>query len=260
MIAKNKRVVMGYNVTDMSLFDWLALPSYGASETFTEAVRRYLQRQDTYKPLAEKVGVHNVLATLVWGVVNTEIDYRHDTDQFKRVDWWCLPTETWNWRRGDCEDTSFLLSSALRLLENFTGKTGLYRCCLGFYFDWQERAYYGHGYVLWWHDHLKKWIVMETTWDWEVSPSMAYIWRPETYIPATIFDHKEVDVMTSKQARQKYGLTDAWYGKHEALIEAMINYITTGERLPVRFMHKKRRPVPEDITLIIPLEGGVSRV
>jgi len=31
----------------------------------------------------------------------------------------------------------------------------------------------------------------------------------------------------------------------------MIGYITTGEKLPVRFMHKKRRPVPEDMYIAI---------
>jgi len=255
MIAKNKRVVSDYNLTDMLLWEWLDPKSFGAQQVYSKAFKKLIEklRQDFSRwiRLINKYGLDNILSSFCWSVVNVEIGYIGDTDRFKRVDWWELPTECWNWKLGDCEDSTFLLGSALENVKSMTKrKDDMFLCTIGYYVT-VDKVYYGHAYVLYFNSYYKKWYVLETTWDKEVSPFIWFNWNPEMHVPAVLFNRKVTLRMDLEPFRKKLDLTNAWYERHEKAIKEMIEYITTGKKLECSFMHKKVRPVPiriEDMT------------
>jgi len=254
MIAKNKRVIYvdgkPYSIADMNLQEWLDPKSYGANEVYrlaTEKLLDKLRKNRKWFNYLKKYGLDNFLTSFCWSIVNTNIGYEGDSANFKRVDWWATPTETWSWAvilkilgGLDCEDTTFLLSSSLELVKQLT-KRNVYYSSLGYYY--YRGTYYGHGYVLYFNSYLKKWCVLETTWDSEVSPFVWYLWNPNKYVLAVAFNRKEILRMDLKPHREKLNLTEKWYLKHEEAISAMIKYITLGEKLEVSWMHKKVRPV-----------------
>ncbi len=98
------------------------------------------------------------------------IRYADDDRVWNCADWWQLPHETLNRQCGDCEDTTFTLTSILIAAGFSRDKV---RAVLG-YVD-LSGALYGHAWVevmrsdgLWW------WL--ETTWD---------AWRDWNLVPAT---------------------------------------------------------------------------
>lgn len=54
--------------------------------------------------------------TEAFNFVSIEIEYVYDEVQFGFTDYWQLPSETLRSKKGDCEDTSFLLASLLLAL------------------------------------------------------------------------------------------------------------------------------------------------
>ncbi|MHA1615017.1 MAG: hypothetical protein ACTSYJ_09245 [Candidatus Thorarchaeota archaeon] len=249
MLAHNKRVIyvdgQAYPLADMYLQEWIDPRSFGAMEVFRKAYDKAVQlSKDSPKWMEwfNKYGFHNFLASFCWSVVNVEVQYRYDTDMFKRADWWSLPSETYNWKKGDCEDTTFLLASALEHVQNVTDIDDRYFAVLGFYVH--EGQYYGHGYVMWLHDYIGKWMILETTWDCEVSPFIWYNWTPDKYVPAIMFNRSDFFRMDIESHRSVFDLNNDWYERHKDAIKAMINYIETGKQLLVSFMHKLIRPVP----------------
>jgi len=246
MIARNKRVVSGYNIANMDLSEWIDPKSYGALDVFLASLDRFLEllgKDKGWLGRANKYGLHNLMASFAYSYVNVKIGYRSDTEMFKRYDWWNLPSETIELGKGDCEDTSFLLSSSIEHICSFCMVEPSYYCTLGYYHA--GGAYYGHAYVLYHHTYAKKWCVLETTYDHEVSPFVWLVWNPDTYIPAICFNRKDELVMTNHDHRERLGLGDGWYERHKEAIEDMIKYVQTGELLKCSFMHKKERPAPE---------------
>lgn len=259
MIAKNKRVVAGLNVADMELCEWIDPLSFGALAVFTKAVNRFVElakSDPAWYSYANKYGLENLLAVFAWGVVNVEIPYRYDTEMFKRADFWLLPSETWStFKAGDCEDTSFITSSALENVLMFTGvrDSERYFCCLGYYYD---GGYWGHAFILWRNTYLEgrlrpaaeysvKYYVFETTWDTQVSPFVWYNWHYEQYIPAIIFNRKYCSTLLSPEAQMALGVSPSYVERHREAIQNMIDYVTTGVKLKESWRHKTReRMVP----------------
>jgi len=251
VIAKNKRVVNGYNLTDMELVEWIDPLSWGGSDVFYRAYAKIVEEcaDPQFLQWLQTFGLDNFLANHCWNIVNTEIDYIGDTEMFNRADWWCLPSECLNWKKGDCEDTAFLLAAALENVKLCCEREDdTYFAVLGYFVD--QANYYGHGFVLYYNSYLQGWYVLETTWDNEISPFVWYNWDPNLYVPAIAFNRPNVLLMTSQAQRQKLGLSDSWYNQYEALIQDMINYVTTGKLLKVSWLHKKVRPAPVKVNLI----------
>jgi len=247
MIAKNKRVVNGYNLTDMRLQEWIDWKSYGAQQTFVGAMQRLGQRlrqdRDRWLRYINRFGLDNLLASFAWSDVNVKILYIGDTDRFKRVDWWCLPSECYVWKAGDCEDCTYLLTSALEIIRELTQrKPDWHFAALGYYNDVTQ--YYGHGFSLFYNTYLNSWNVLETTWDSEVNPFIWVKWNPEQYVPAIVFNRSHTYRMDIPSHRRILKLNDAWYSRHEEAIKAMIKYVAVGAKLQVSWVHKYERPVP----------------
>jgi len=253
MYAKNKRVVSGYNLADMLLFEWIDLKSFGGTKVFEEAQAKLIaqMKEESFAEKVRKYGAENFLTSYCWSIVNVRIAYIGDTEQFNRVDWWELPTECYNWMKGDCEDSTFLLSAALESIREVAYKPYEYKylAVLGFYCDAQGN-YYGHGFVLYYNSYLQKWCVLETTWDKEVNPFIWINWNPEMYVPAVLFDRRTVLRMDVESHRQQLGLQKDWYERHKEMISAMIDYITLAKKMKVSWMHKTVRPVPVDLSCL----------
>jgi len=247
LLAKNKRVVSGYNLADMRLQEWIDWKSHGALQIFIGAMRRLSQylKQDPERWLKfiRTFGLDNLLASFAWSEVNVKIKYIGDTERFKRVDWWELPTECYNWMQGDCEDSTFLLASTLEIIQRLTArKPDWHFATLGYYRD--GRQYFGHAYCLFFNTYLANWKVLETTWDVAVNPLIWLKWNPEQYVPAILFNRSRVYRMDVPSHRRLLKLSDAWYERHKEAIQVMIKYVILARGLKVSWMHKAKRPVP----------------
>jgi len=117
------------------------------------------------------------------------------------LDFWKFPTETLRDGVGDCEDTTFLLASLLRVYK--------YKAYAVLGYVVIEGVLYGHAWVLYQHPSYD-WIILETTLDslepykdWEgyveVEEQIKEIYRPEI-----MFNEEEVTVLrTSSLERIK---------------------------------------------------------
>jgi transglutaminase-like putative cysteine protease len=83
--------------------------------------------------------------------------YEPDDRSLNYPDWWALPHETLNRQAGDCEDTSFALTSILIAAGVPRDKV---RCCLGTVVI--SGSTYGH---MWVEVMRDQWYWLETTWD-----------------------------------------------------------------------------------------------
>jgi predicted transglutaminase-like cysteine proteinase len=72
-----------------------------------------LLEADQPLPIAVFEGSQIDVLRKVWQCVLERCEYQYDTSGFNRDDVWKTPTETWQDRSGDCEDTSTLLTHAL---------------------------------------------------------------------------------------------------------------------------------------------------
>ena len=245
MIVRNKRVIYlpdgsKKDLGNMLLTEFLDPESYGSMRLWNYASSKlgYMFQTDPNGTM-EKIrilGYEHLMAYLMWNYVNVTIRYVGDTESFRRADWWQLPSETEEWGTGDCEDSSFLLSSGLERIPNIS-----YYCIIGYFLD--QGTYYGHAFVIFHNQELEKWLVLETTLDNEISFFVGIPWDPDRYVPAVAFTRKEFLSMIIKSHRDKLGLSDEWYNRHCRAIRDMIDYILTGMKLDVKWMHKSRRPV-----------------
>jgi transglutaminase-like putative cysteine protease len=101
-----KRAVIGYqNIyipTDIRA--WL-------SSQNSEVIKRSLQ--EIGLPSAKGSGTFDLRAWRVWDYVARNVEYVSDKKSCGMDDFWLFPEETLMLRRGDCEDSSFLLATLL---------------------------------------------------------------------------------------------------------------------------------------------------
>jgi len=105
-IMKDKRAVLGnpglFISTDIR--EWL-------SSTESEVIQRALQ--EIGLPVARDPGTFDLRAWRIWDYVARGVQYITDKQSCGLEDFWLFPEETLTLRKGDCEDSSFLLATLL---------------------------------------------------------------------------------------------------------------------------------------------------
>ena len=232
---------------DMFLSDFIQPRCYATYQILQEAWSRlhrlYWEKPDTVSSLSRAIGLFNIMVKLVWNIVNTKISYRRDSKVFRRADFWQLPNETWTSKSGDCEDITFLLASAVEWLKaGWRESEARVYACIGYYRDRSNR-FYGHSFALYRHPKIAdRWLWIETTLDHEVELSVWLNWNPQTLIPVYFFNSTEAYRLDRDY--EKLGLTRDYVNSHRDIIDRMIEYVETGRRLDISWMHKSTR-VPE---------------
>ena len=230
------------------LTDFIMPDCFASRAVFAEAwgrLSRFFAENPSYASKLEKtIGLDAMVVKELWNVVNIKIAYRHDDPVFQTPDFWQLPNETWGMGKGDCEDTTFLLESAIR---GFSKDAEAY-AVLGFYVDPYSRKPYGHAWVLYKADFYPKWLWLETTWDTAISQSVWYVWDPDTLVPVYWFSEREAHRIDRDY--EMLGLTEQYVEAWRELIDAMIDYVEAGRWLRIKWMHKGRR-VPAALEKIV---------
>ena len=252
MITKNKRVIYlpdgsKLNLADMELREFIDPLSYAAQELYDRAFSWIVSFTKKYGKAAFRdinyYGIGHFLTYRMWSEVNVDVKYVGDMDKFHRDDWWQLPSETANWKTGDCEDSSFYLASGLSLLQQY-GEKVKYYVCVGYYvpYGYTKPEYYGHAYLIYYFNFLKEWAILESTFNSEVPYNYAIKWDANHYVPAICFNRKEVLNVQLKRDRSTLNLSDSWYNLHKDYIDAMVEYVTLGKKMETSWMHKTERP------------------
>jgi len=253
-VARRKRVVrLGGSEVDLGDFfltDFVMPKSYGAECVVWEGWDRlselYKRDPDTFVSLMNQIGHYNMYVKELWNVVNLKIKYRYDDPVFQTPDFWMLPNETWKQLMGDCEDTTFLLLSAIYNVKrgwesaDDIAKEAVEYGCIGYYIDYQGNVY-GHGFCIRKTSKIAsgRWLWIETTLEDEVPQSIWYLADFSKLIPVYFFTDKECYRIDKDFGL--LGLTEDYVEEHRDLIDAMIEYVETGKWLKVKWMHKGRR-------------------
>jgi len=169
-----------------------------------------------------------------------------------------VPNETWKQRMGDCEDTTFLLTSTIYRVKRGWGeldevaKNAVAYGCLGYYIDPATGNYYGHGFVIYSTDRIAggRWLWVETTLEDEVPQNIWYLASFDILLPVYFFTDSEMYRIDKDYSR--LGLTKDYVEKHKEAIDAMIDYVETGKWLSVKWMHKSRRPAKPKVVVALP--------
>jgi hypothetical protein len=154
----------------------------------------------------------------------------------------------------NCEDTTFLLTSAvLRLFDVvgdlqmgwwsrwFGGDAPNCFACIGFVKiggDW-----FGHAFALYRnpkYQFSKTWLTLETTWDFEVPMNQWLVWNKDSYVPIYFFN--KFDSYRLDRDYTVLGVDKAYVNQYWGLIDTMIKYVETGVKTPHKWLHKKIRP------------------
>jgi hypothetical protein len=260
-VARNKRVLwipkepgsqvmQRIDLGDMYLSDFIQPEMYAVDELLSMGLNKamsLLQKPEMIK-LMNRIGFFNMVVKEVWNVANVTIKYRRDTYTMKRADFWLLPNETWEMGVGDCEDTTFLVASAIDRLSSGwsrvdeTAKESKYYAMLGYYLEGGN--YYGHAWVVYHSTKIwKDWLWIETTLESEVSQS---IWYPVSWnvlVPVYWFNKKEAYRIDKDY--DMLGLKQEFVERHWRYIEAMISYVEEGvieAMAKTSWRHKQKRP------------------
>jgi len=261
-IAKRKRVVKlsdrEIDFGDFYLTDFITPNSLASKDVTDRAWQRlmdyYRSNPQDFIRLYQTVGLYNMYVKEVWNVVNVEVKCRYDDLVFQTPDFWLLPNETWKQRMGDCEDTTFLLISAIYTVKrrwevgNNLAKTSVEYGCIGFYRDVGGNMY-GHAFVIRKTPTINHWLWVETTLENEVQQAIWYGWNPDQLIPVYFFTDRDVFRIDKNYAM--LSLTQDYVNKYKDWINLMIQYVETGKWLPVKWMHKVTRPAKPSIMIMI---------
>jgi len=105
-IMMDKRAVIGNSgvLIPTDIREWI-------SSTESEVIIRALQ--EIGLPEAREAGTFDLRAWRIWDFVARSVEYITDKQTYGLEDFWLFPEETLMLRKGDCEDTSFLLATLL---------------------------------------------------------------------------------------------------------------------------------------------------
>jgi Transglutaminase-like domain len=210
-VVWDKRVVIGhkgvYIPTDIR--QWI-------SNKENEVIRRALQ--EIGLPTTRQAGSFDVRAWKIWDYITQIIEYVGDKESIGLEDFWLFPEETLILRKGDCEDSSFLLAALLLasgISEHFV------RVILGQVVS-NETAF-GHAWVVYMNEH-GEWCLLESTLDTVpdrlvradafMQPQNQYIYQPQFSLNSTHlwwispinFQMADYLRMRSKMPQRKLGI------------------------------------------------------
>jgi hypothetical protein len=163
----------------------------------------------------------------------------------------------------NCEDSSFTLASAVLRLFEIVGDFQLswwYRwfnrdapnCQVWIGYVWQDGQYWGHAWVSFRnpkYQFSKDWLILESTYESEVPMWMWIVWNKDQYVPVYMFN--QYDSWRIDRDYDKIGLTKDYVDGRRQLIDAMINYVEAGVRMPQKWVHKSIRPVKAEFRKVI---------
>jgi transglutaminase-like putative cysteine protease len=151
-IMRDKRAVLGnpgiFIPTDIR--EWL-------SSTESEVIQRALQ--EIGLPVARDSGTFDLRAWRIWDYVARGVQYITDKQSCGLEDFWLFPEETLTLRKGDCEDSSFLLATLLLA-------SGISEHCVRVVLGRVASAEgdYGHAWVVYQNEE-GLWCLLESTLD-----------------------------------------------------------------------------------------------
>jgi hypothetical protein len=148
----DKRAVLGspgiYIPTDIR--EWI-------SSTKSEVIMRALQEIGI--PTARGPGTFDLRAWRIWDHVARSVEYVMDKKSSGLEDFWFFPEETLTLRKGDCEDTSFLLGTLLMA-------SGISEHCVRVILGRvsSPQGDFGHAWVVY-QSEAGQWCLLESTLD-----------------------------------------------------------------------------------------------
>ncbi|MHB8883078.1 MAG: transglutaminase-like domain-containing protein [Thermodesulfovibrionales bacterium] len=155
---RHKRFVIGAPQKQISM-DIRAWISFDDDIVMKEILKKL--RDQEALPSSKDPGDFDRRAGIIWNYVATSIEYVHDTGEYKEGDFWFFPSETFALRKGDCEDSTFLLAS---LLIASGISPFCVRVALGEVFDEFNRSLGGHCWPVY-KNERGRWCILESTLD-----------------------------------------------------------------------------------------------
>ena len=167
-VVWDKRAVLGYPglYIPTDIRQWVTVRE-------NEVLRRTLP--EIGLPASREAGTFDIRAWRIWDYVARLVEYVPDKKAFGLEDFWLFPEETLVLRKGDCEDSSFLLANLLLAsgISEHVVRVVLGQVASG------ESAY-GHAWVVY-QNEQGIWCLLESTLD-----SV-----PERLVPAEAFTQPE---------------------------------------------------------------------
>ena len=147
----------------------------GEKKSITSDIREWLSFEDNIimkdilkhlkanygLPSTKNPGDFDKRAMIIWQFVAERIKYCYDTTKYKKGDFWLFPPETYQIKKGDCEDASFLLASLL-IASNIS--PFCVRVVLGEVFDEKNKSLGGHCWPVY-KNEIGRWCILESTLD-----------------------------------------------------------------------------------------------
>ncbi|MDA8242143.1 MAG: hypothetical protein M0Z67_17465 [Nitrospiraceae bacterium] len=155
-IDKKRYIIGSRRPITTDLREWI---SFGDNIIMKEILSDLREKRGL--PATKKPGDFDRRAMVIWRLIARQIQYVHDTTKYKKDDFWLFPPETWQLRKGDCEDGSFLLASLLIA-------SGISPFCvrvvLGMAFDGSGKSLGGHCWPVY-KNEAGIWCILESTLD-----------------------------------------------------------------------------------------------
>ncbi len=154
-LVDNKRMVIGYKdrFIPTDIREWVKEPP---NNKLSEALSEIEEL-----PKTKEAGSFDKRAMLIWDYVARKITYVYDKEAHGLPDFWMLPEEVLTLRKGDCEDSTFLLCSLLL-------SSGISPFCvraeLGVVYDKKGNPLGGHAFPCY-LDEWGNWRLLESTLD-----------------------------------------------------------------------------------------------
>lgn len=154
-VVAGKRVVVGYKDKFIStdIREWIKAPP---NEKLEDALVKIPDL-----PKVKELDSFDRRAMLIWKYVAERITYVYDKEAHNLPDFWFFPEETLTIEKGDCEDSTYLLSSLL-LASGIS--PFCVRAVLGIVHDENGNILGGHAWPVY-LDEWGKWRLLESTLD-----------------------------------------------------------------------------------------------
>jgi len=147
-------------------------------ETIKIDVRQFLNYNNFMLPKLIGTDDQKALRSLKWIISN--IKYTPDKTQYNLREYWAFPHETFNVRKGDCEDGAILLYSIMRKNNIPAWKI---RISAGFVIN-SKKERSGHAYVTYYCEESGEWVIL----DWCYYPNTRKIKDRESYLEEKMYE------------------------------------------------------------------------